>query len=211
MQTPPGDSLFLVDTNVGASYVNGDVRERAQDVVTLGADGSATHDLTLTYDYPVVPHSWNDIYLPLRRQLALPRLRARPRPHQRRHQRHQRLRPLPRRAGPERRPLLLLLPHPRRHPALLRRRLLPVRHPHPAHAMDRSRRRPLRLRRRIAIPLFIQKQPGTTNAWDITIVPPDGAALALPDGSPLTLDGNGHAHYSSVLTRDLPLLVTLHS
>lgn len=57
-----GDSLFVVDANIGATYVNGDVRERAQDTITLDTRGTATHDLTLTYEYPIVPHIWSDIY-----------------------------------------------------------------------------------------------------------------------------------------------------
>lgn len=211
VQTPPGDSLFLVDTNVGASYVNGDVRERAQDVITLGADGSATHDLTLTYDYPVVPHSWNDIYLPSGGNWRY----------------HDFVRALvPTGTSTDAINGCDPFPAAQEQSAVLSCYFFLTRADTPRYCdADSCQSATLTLHMRWTVPgavsstsggatqypLFIQKQPGTNNAWDITIVPPDGASLVLPDGSPLTLDGNGHAHYSGTLTRDLPLLVTLHS
>lgn len=62
VQAPSGDSLFVVDANIGAMYANGDVRDDVRDTITLDTHGNATHDLTITYSYPIVPHSWSDIY-----------------------------------------------------------------------------------------------------------------------------------------------------
>lgn len=55
--TPPqGDSLYVVDTNIGGNYANADVTQKIADTITLDAKGTASHDLTITYTYPVVKH-----------------------------------------------------------------------------------------------------------------------------------------------------------
>lgn len=61
---PPvqGDQLLVVDTNVGATYANADLKEQIADTVTLNQDGSATHDMTITYTYPYVQHLYSPIY-----------------------------------------------------------------------------------------------------------------------------------------------------
>jgi hypothetical protein len=61
---PPsaGDAFLVADANVGGTYVNGDIQERLADTVTLDAQGTATHHLTITYSYPIVAHSWSQIY-----------------------------------------------------------------------------------------------------------------------------------------------------
>jgi hypothetical protein len=53
-----GDSLYLVDTNDGASYANADVRESYADHVTLDATGGALHAMSVTYTYAAVAHSY---------------------------------------------------------------------------------------------------------------------------------------------------------
>jgi hypothetical protein len=57
-----GDQLLVVDANVGASYANADLQEQITDNVTLGADGSATHNMSVTYTYPYVKHPYSAIY-----------------------------------------------------------------------------------------------------------------------------------------------------
>ncbi len=57
-----GDQLLVVDANTGASYANADLVEQIQDTITLNADGSATHDMTVTYTYPYVKHLYSPIY-----------------------------------------------------------------------------------------------------------------------------------------------------
>src|SRR5579875_2393331 len=60
VQAPPGtDTLFVVDTNVGADYANQDVTEQISDTITLDAKGNASHDLKITYGYPVVQHLYS--------------------------------------------------------------------------------------------------------------------------------------------------------
>lgn len=62
VQTPPGDSMEIVDTNIGGTYANADVVEQANDTVTLDASGTATHTLAITYTYPVVRHIYDAHY-----------------------------------------------------------------------------------------------------------------------------------------------------
>lgn len=50
-----GDSLFVVDANIVASKANYFVHQAMDDEVTLAADGSATHHLSLTYTFPTGP------------------------------------------------------------------------------------------------------------------------------------------------------------
>jgi hypothetical protein len=57
-----GDQLLVVNANVGASYANADLKLKQEDKITLNADGSATHNLTLTYSYPYVKHLYSSIY-----------------------------------------------------------------------------------------------------------------------------------------------------
>jgi hypothetical protein len=57
-----GDQLLLVDANTGATYASGDLQEQVSDNITLNADGSAYHDMTVTYTYPWVKHRYGSIY-----------------------------------------------------------------------------------------------------------------------------------------------------
>jgi hypothetical protein len=59
---PKGDSLFVVDTNTDATYANADVQEHLTDTITLGANGAATHDLVMAYNYPKSSHLYTDVY-----------------------------------------------------------------------------------------------------------------------------------------------------
>ncbi|HLY31418.1 MAG TPA: DUF4012 domain-containing protein, partial [Ktedonobacterales bacterium] len=60
VQSPPDtDTLFVVDTNIGATYANQDVTEQISDTITLDAKGDASHDLKITYGYPVVNHLYS--------------------------------------------------------------------------------------------------------------------------------------------------------
>lgn len=59
--TPRGDSMFVVDTNAGGSYANSDIDQRVRDRVTLAADGTATHDVTITYNYRYIRHNYDAI------------------------------------------------------------------------------------------------------------------------------------------------------
>jgi hypothetical protein len=58
----PGDGLMVVDVNTDATYANADVQEHLTDAVTLGTDGSATHHLTIDYQYPKSSHLYTDVY-----------------------------------------------------------------------------------------------------------------------------------------------------
>jgi len=57
-----GDMVFPIDTNVGATYVNGDIQETISDTVTLDSKGNATHDMAIHYNFPVVNHTWSSMY-----------------------------------------------------------------------------------------------------------------------------------------------------
>lgn len=61
---PPvqNDQIAVVDSNVNANYANADVQEHISDNVTINADGSASHDMTITYLYPYVKHPYDSIY-----------------------------------------------------------------------------------------------------------------------------------------------------
>ncbi len=59
VQTPPGDSLLVVDSNVSATYANADVTEVISDSVTFNAQGSANHSLTINYHFPVRSHKYS--------------------------------------------------------------------------------------------------------------------------------------------------------
>jgi hypothetical protein len=56
--TASGDSLYVVDTNDGASYSNSDMVESVSDAVTLDDAGNARHDMTVKYTYALVPHQY---------------------------------------------------------------------------------------------------------------------------------------------------------
>jgi len=56
--TAPGDSMYVVDTNDGASYANSDMVESVSDTVTLDDAGNARHNLTVKYTYAVVQHQY---------------------------------------------------------------------------------------------------------------------------------------------------------
>jgi hypothetical protein len=58
-----GDSLYVVDANIGVTYANADVAERVADSVTLDAAGTATHAATLTYTYAKRGHLYDAAYV----------------------------------------------------------------------------------------------------------------------------------------------------
>jgi hypothetical protein len=63
VSTPAGgDSLLVVDANLGVNYVNADVNEQIADTVTLDASGAATHDLTISYTYNRRSHLYDAIF-----------------------------------------------------------------------------------------------------------------------------------------------------
>lgn len=49
IQSPPGDHLFVVDTNVAASKANSFIINTMQDQVSIGEHGNAVHHTTITY------------------------------------------------------------------------------------------------------------------------------------------------------------------
>ncbi len=57
-----GDSLHVVDANVGVSYANADIAEQIADTVTLDAQGTATHDMTIKYTYAKRSHLYDAAY-----------------------------------------------------------------------------------------------------------------------------------------------------
>ncbi len=60
LQSPPNtDTLMVNDTNWGGSYANQDVTEHITDTITLDAQGNATHDLKIDYNYPYITHSYD--------------------------------------------------------------------------------------------------------------------------------------------------------
>ena len=61
-----GDSLLVVDANVTPSKANYFMTYTLTDVITLGADGSATHHTTLTYKWPPSADSQANTYGPMR-------------------------------------------------------------------------------------------------------------------------------------------------
>lgn len=64
VSTPAGgDSLLVVDANLGVNYVNADVGEQIADTVTLDTSGAATHDLTISYTYNRRSHLYDATFL----------------------------------------------------------------------------------------------------------------------------------------------------
>jgi len=62
LQSPANtDTLMVADFNYGGSYANQDVTERITDNITLDAQGNATHDMKIVYDYPVKPHLYDQV------------------------------------------------------------------------------------------------------------------------------------------------------
>lgn len=61
-----GDSLLVVDANVTPNKANYFMNYTLTDVITLGADGSATHHTTLTYKWPPSADSQANTYGPMR-------------------------------------------------------------------------------------------------------------------------------------------------
>lgn len=59
---PTGDSLFIVDANIGAVKANNFITYTAQDRITLAQSGDATHQLTLSWNWPNTPESAANIY-----------------------------------------------------------------------------------------------------------------------------------------------------
>ena len=49
IQAPPGDSLFIVDTNVSPNKANSFILNTVNDKVTIDAEGNAIHRATITY------------------------------------------------------------------------------------------------------------------------------------------------------------------
>src|SRR5260370_25935174 len=49
MQSPANDSLFVVDTNIGANQVNSLITNVLNDQVTIDGEGNAVHHMTLRY------------------------------------------------------------------------------------------------------------------------------------------------------------------
>ena len=60
--SPQGDSVFAVDMNTGATYWNGDIQQQINDTVTFDSKGNATHDMTINYKFPIVTHSWSEMF-----------------------------------------------------------------------------------------------------------------------------------------------------
>ena len=61
---PPGqDGLMVTDTNVGATYYSRDMEEKVTDTITFDSQGNAIHDMTMTYELPLINHIWTPIYV----------------------------------------------------------------------------------------------------------------------------------------------------
>lgn len=212
VQAPPGDSLFVVDTNVGATYVNGDVKEQISDTITLNADGSASHDLALSYDYPIVPHSWSDIYVPSDGVWDY----------------HDFVRAITPQ-GIVKEQIGQFADHCRAFPIRLQQ------DGHDVLGCYFTLNRADQLRCRIppcytttnvvhlrwTVPnavtktngvsqynLFVQKQPGTHSTVAVTIILPDGTKLQQPPADPLKAGANGQLQFSGPLDKDLSLAVS---
>jgi hypothetical protein len=54
IQSPPGDSLFIVDTNVGGDKANRYILSTLDDQVSIDRQGNATHHMTIVYAW-VIP------------------------------------------------------------------------------------------------------------------------------------------------------------
>lgn len=197
VQAPRGDSLFLVDTNTGANYANGDVREQISDRVTLDAHGTATHDLTLTYTYPKTSHLYTDVYEANRGYWTY----------------QDALRVL----VPARAHLIGqdgCTPFSSTEPA------------HAAWGCTILFGQPnsVTMHFHWSVPgaasvaggtlhysLLLQHQAGTRNAVDVTISAPSGYQLAATPQAPLTRSGNAQAHYAATLAVDQTLDVSFRS
>jgi len=57
-----GDSLLVVDANIGVGYANADIAEQIADAVMLDAQGTATHELTIKYTYAKRTHLYDAAY-----------------------------------------------------------------------------------------------------------------------------------------------------
>lgn len=66
IQAPQGDSIFVVDANIGANKVNFQLRYTLHDAVSLDDTGTATHTTTLTYTWPVSAENTANMYGPTR-------------------------------------------------------------------------------------------------------------------------------------------------
>ncbi|HLZ60501.1 MAG TPA: DUF4012 domain-containing protein [Ktedonosporobacter sp.] len=62
IESPGGDSLFVVDANIGGNKANGFMNYTMQDEVTIEADGSVIHKTTLTYSWPFSQESQQNNY-----------------------------------------------------------------------------------------------------------------------------------------------------
>lgn len=59
---PAGDSLFVVDANIVANKANDFMTYALDDRVTISGAGTATHDTTLTYTWPITAESSQNNY-----------------------------------------------------------------------------------------------------------------------------------------------------
>lgn len=60
---PPGkDGLMVTDVDTGATYYSGDLKEKVVDTITFDKNGNAIHDMTITYDFPLVQHKYTPVY-----------------------------------------------------------------------------------------------------------------------------------------------------
>jgi hypothetical protein len=57
-----GDSLTVVDANVGGVKANNQIAYTWNDQVSLDSLGNATHDLVLTYDWPSTGYNYQNAY-----------------------------------------------------------------------------------------------------------------------------------------------------
>lgn len=197
VQSPRGDSLFVVDTNTGANYANMDVQQHATDTISLDAHGTATHDLTLTYTYPKTSHLFTDVY---EAELGYWTYRdfARVIVPQNAHF-----------IGQDGCP-----PTPTDEPGHLAW----------GCSILFSQPNSVTLRFRWSVPgaatvdgntirytLLIQHEAGTRNAVSVTITPPTGYQLGSAPQPPLTTSGSHQAQYDAVLSRDQALSVAFSS
>jgi hypothetical protein len=53
IQSPPGDSLFVVDANIGANKANSFIINTLRDQVTIDAAGNAVHHTTISYAWKI--------------------------------------------------------------------------------------------------------------------------------------------------------------
>jgi hypothetical protein len=188
LQSPPGDSLMVVETNVSASYVNGDMQETIADSVSLDGSGTATHDLTLTYYFPYHPHTYPadnaTFYSDFVRIIVPDGAR------------------LSNLSGCN-----LEGSTQTKHAVWSCRFSLGLLQTETIHATWTVPKATTTAGGAAQYTLLVQKQAGSHDALKVTIAPPKGALLALPPTAPLTLDSSKDAQYAGDLTQDQRLSV----